>query len=145
MLIILEGLDKCGKSTFAQNFALCGAIVKHSTKEDDALSVLKNAAIMSGTQTVILDRSFLSEMCYGPVYRGEMRITPERFNIIKEILHETPHVLLYFSRPENEIRNFDKNDEFESDIEKLRLVEKRYKMYIAEFKRYFNIYEIQYK
>lgn len=144
MLIILEGVDKCGKSTFAQKFGP-DAIVKHSTKDDDALEVLKEYVPISEKQTVILDRSFLSEMCYGPVYRGEMNMTPAKLMQITRLLSKVPHILLYFSRPETEKRDFDPTDEFESDIEKLKLVEKCYKEYIARYKKRFNIYEIQYK
>ena len=146
MLIILEGLDKCGKTTFAQNFAVDGtAIIKHSTKEDDAVDVLAKYAPLANERTVILDRSFLSEMTYGPVYRGEMRITPAKLMKITKLLHSTPHIILYFSRPENENKQYDSTDEFEKDTEKLKLVEKRYKDYIARYKNRFNIYEIQYK
>ena len=144
MLIILEGLDKCGKSTFAQKFGP-SAIVKHSTKNDDAVEVLKKYAPIADEHTVILDRSFLSEMCYGPVYRGEMRITPAKLMKITKILNSTPHIILYFSRPADETKQYDSNDEFEKYIAKLELVEKRYKDYIARYKNRFNIYEIQYK
>lgn len=144
MLIILEGLDKCGKTTFAQKLGP-NVVIKHSTKDDDAVEVLKKYAPIAEEQVVVLDRSFLSEMCYGPVYRGEMRITPAKLMKITKILNKIPYVILYFSRPDNETKCYDKNDEFESDTEKLLLVEKRYKDYIARYKNRFNIYEIQYK
>lgn len=144
MLIILEGLDKCGKSTFAKKLGP-NIVIKHSTKEDDAVEVLKKYASIAIEHTVVLDRSFLSEMTYGPVYRGVMSITPAKLMKITKILNNTPHIILYFSRPANEIKDYDSNDEFERDIEKLMLVEKRYKDYIARYKNRFNIYEIQYK
>ena len=84
MLIILEGLDKCGKTTFANKLGP-NVVIKHSTKDDDALTILKKYAAIANEQTVVLDRSFLSEMTYGPVYRGEMRITPAKFMQIKKI------------------------------------------------------------
>jgi hypothetical protein len=74
-----------------------------------------------------------------------MRVTPAKFMQIKKILNKIPYVILYFSRPENESKEYDKTDEFEKDAEKLKLVEKRYKEYISRYKNTFNIYEIQYK
>lgn len=142
MLLILEGLDKCGKTTFANKFS--GAIIKHSTKEDDAVEVLQLAAKLSKDNLVILDRSFLSEICYGIVYRGEMTITPAKLMKITKLLNKTEHAILYFSRPENEAKEYEDN-EFERYPEKLQLVEKLYKQYIAQYKNRFNIYEIQYK
>lgn len=145
MLLILEGLDKCGKTTFAQRFTGIAEIT-HLTKDDDMVLTLQNAAKVANTgKLVILDRSFLSEMCYGPVYRGEMTITPAKMMRITKILRNTPHCILYFSRPKGSKKNYDLTDEFEKDSEKLELVELRYKQYIAQYKTRFNIYEIQYK
>lgn len=145
MLLILEGIDKCGKTTFAQKFKNC-ATIKHSTKLEDATAVLLDAVkrVKLG-EFVILDRSFLSEMCYGPVYRGEMRITPAKFMQICKALKGIDYCILYFSRPEGQHEEYDANDEFEKEPDKLAMVEARYKDYIARYKNRFNIYEIQYK
>lgn len=144
MLIILEGIDKCGKSTFAQKLGP-NAVIKHSTKDDDAIEVLKKYIPIANEQTVVLDRSFLSEMTYGPVYRGEMNITPAKLMKITKLVNSVPHIILYFSRPANEKHKYDINDEFEKEPEKLVLVEKKYKEWISRLKNRFNIYEIQYK
>ena len=145
MLIILEGIDKCGKSTFANKFLDVAEIV-HCNKHDDMLITLQNAArIASKGQLVIVDRNFLSEMCYGPVYRGKTQITPGKMQKIKKIMRSVPSMILYFSRPDDAVVQYDKNDEFEKDIEKLMLVKKRYEEYIAKYRNTFNIYEIQYK
>lgn len=144
MLLILEGIDKCGKTTFAEKFKNV-AVIKHSTKDDDSVEVLQKYAKMAEKKLVILDRSFLSEMCYGPVYRGEMNITPGKMKIIRKVLSKVPYAILYFSRPDSEIKEYDSNDEFEKDLEKLMLVKKRYKEYVSRYKKTFNIYEIQYK
>lgn len=142
--MILEGIDKCGKTTFANKFSDIAEII-HCDKNDDMVAVLKNAAMISANNLVILDRNFLSEMCYGPVYRGKSQITPAKIMQIKKILSNIEYVILYFSRPENELKQYDMNDEFEKDAEKLMLVKKRYEDYIAKYRNRFNIYEIQYK
>lgn len=144
MLFILEGLDKCGKTTFAQKLGP-NVTIKHCTKDDDMVAVLRKYAAIAEEQTVVLDRNFLSEMTYGPVYRGVSKITPARLMQIKKILSHVPHVILYFSRPENESAEYDESDEFESEPDKLKLVKKRYEDYINKYRNTFNIYEIQYK
>ena len=145
MLLILEGLDKCGKTTFANKFADIAEIT-HCDKNDDATTVLLNAVSVAETgKLVILDRSFLSEMCYGPVYRGEMRITPAKLMKITRALKQIDYCILYFSCPSYDKTKFDSKDEFEKDFDKLMMVKKRYEDHIARFKNRFNIYEIQYK
>lgn len=145
MLLILEGIDKCGKTTFANRFADVAEII-HCTKDDDMVLTLQNAAKVAATgKLVILDRNFLSEMCYGPVYRGTMQITPAKMMQIKRILSKISYAILYFSRPCDELKRYDMNDEFEQDSEKLMMVKKRYENYIARYKNRFNIYEIRYQ
>jgi thymidylate kinase len=144
MLLILEGIDKCGKTTFANKFAEIAEIV-HCTKDDDMFLVLQNAAKTAAGKLVILDRNFLSEMCYGPVYRGTSQITPVKLMRIRSILSKIDYAILYFSRPLDELKHYDMNDEFEKDAEKLMQVRKLYENYIAKYKNKFNIYEIQYK
>lgn len=144
MLVILEGLDKCGKTTFANRFAEHAEII-HSTKDDDPVIVLSNAVKLAASKLVILDRSFLSEMCYGPVYRGEMTITPAKMMKITKLLKSIEHCILYFSRPDGSKVEYDYLDEFEQFPDKLKLVEKRYRQYISMYKNRFNIYEVQYK
>ena len=157
MLVILEGLDKCGKTTFANRFAEHAEII-HSTKDDDPVIVLSNAVKLAASKLVILDRSFLSEMCYGPVYRGEMTIMPAKMMKITKLLKSIEHCILYFSRPDGSKVEYDYSDEFEQFPDKLKLVEtksvssfikkyveKRYKQYISMYKNRFNIYEVQYK
>ena len=145
MLLILEGLDKCGKTTFANKF-IDVAEIKHCDKNDDVTNVLLNAASTAKTgNLVILDRSFLSEMCYGPVYRGEMHVTSAKLMKITRALKQIDYCILYFSRPSYDKDEFDSKDEFEKDFDKLMMVKKSYEDYIARFKNRFNIYEIQYK
>lgn len=144
MLLILEGLDKCGKTTFANKFAKKARII-HSTKYDDSVKVLAQAVRMSQNgKLVILDRSFLSEMCYGPVYRNENKIKPAHIMKITKLLKLTDYCILYFSRPAGEIKAYDSSDEFECNVEKLQQVEKKYEHYIKHYANRFNIYRIQY-
>ena len=81
-------------------------------------------------------------MCYGPVFRGTMQITPVKMRKILHILKSVPYCILYFSRPAGEVKYYDTADEFERDPHKLELVEYRYKQYIAKYRNRLNIYEI---
>lgn len=92
VIIILEGCDKCGKSTQANEIKkylelethlpthiIHSRYVKGSTPEDaqnlsrrtyiDMFELMEDA--ISGKRNYILDRSYLDEAVYGPLYRGQ--------------------------------------------------------------------------
>ena len=87
-LIIVEGPDACGKTTFAQQLAdMLGGVYWHVTCTktlapamlDYQLNAVANAQanIMNG-QHVVLDRLWPSEYCYGPVLRPDQPIDTDR-------------------------------------------------------------------
>ena len=68
MIYILEGLDKSGKSNFASRFET--ATILHADKDTNCKIQLQKAIDLHlQGQDVILDRSFISDICYGTVYR----------------------------------------------------------------------------
>lgn len=68
-LIIVEGPDFTGKSTLATNIASRGHVYLHSSYES-LRSFRKNFTANLG-KPMVLDRSWVSEMIYGPVLRPE--------------------------------------------------------------------------
>jgi hypothetical protein len=81
-LIIVEGVDGSGKSTFTQSLSLltpdgtrnmhCGPIRKHPLEE----YVIPLVRYRPREDWVICDRWQVGEMVYGPLYRGESKISP---------------------------------------------------------------------
>jgi thymidylate kinase len=109
-MIILEGPDKCGKSTFLKNLAIPEIefannlipqtpIAIHSTADDDSREVLEKAiALEDMGYEVYLDRCWISEVIYGKVYRNtDFDATEE--SAILELLKSRNVVVLYFNRP----------------------------------------------
>lgn len=79
-IIILEGADASGKTTLAKTIIASNGGEKHcsyyhSGIEPDLWSLAKNfiiaAVAESNHKLVILDRSWISECCYGPIFRNE--------------------------------------------------------------------------
>ena len=143
MLIILEGLDKSGKTTFAQRFG-SDAIYYHSDAETDTMKMFRQAykASLREDKPVILDRSFMSEIAYGTAYRNDVKLTQEEYEIIVERLIAIPHIILYFKRPISKCK-FEDN-EFESDTSKLSYTAYIYSQLISDLKDKLNIYEVKY-
>lgn len=160
MLYIVEGIDKCGKSTFIDKQAIthhCEGIdefmhlAKHlesgyrvavhfSSNDITPLESLKMCCAFSHICDIFMDRSWISDMVYGPVYRGEIRLEPRDEQYIIGMLQETPHIIYYFDKP---IGKADLTDKFEKDLEKMQLVKTRYKQIIGRYKKSLNIYHVE--
>jgi thymidylate kinase len=76
-LILIEGCDGAGKTTLAQTIAtIRGAKVRHSPITPPGIDLLSwYHDILSQPGPLILDRCFLSEPVYGPLYRARSRLT----------------------------------------------------------------------
>lgn len=160
MLYIIEGPDKCGKSTFIkrndidiwcegiEEFQQIVSTLAHFSKiavhfgadDKDPVESLKTCAAMSQICDVYMDRSWISEMVYGVVYRGEMNITPKNEKHILGLLKETPHIIYYFDTP---IATPDPKDFFEKDYTKMQMVKLRYGQIMTKYNDDLNIYKIR--
>ncbi|MFE9424304.1 hypothetical protein ACFYNO_15200 [Kitasatospora sp. NPDC006697] len=75
--LVLEGPDGVGKSTLAERLSKeYDFTVVHSPQTPDHLDLTSRyRTILDGTGRIIFDRCFISELVYGPLYRGRSRIT----------------------------------------------------------------------
>ena len=160
MLYIIEGPDKCGKSTFIkrndidiwcegiEDFQQKISTLTHFSKiavhfdanDKDPVRSLGLCIQTAMIHDVYMDRSWISEMVYGVVYRGEMNIKPIDEGYILWLLQKHPHIIYYFDKP---IAETDNKDIFEKDAEKMELVKVRYNQIIARYKHTLNIYEME--
>lgn len=160
MLYIIEGPDKCGKSTFIERnnidifcegideFIRNSKYIDSNTKiavhfgadDKNPVESLKICAAMSQICDVFMDRSWISEMVYGVVYRGEMNIAPKDEKYILGLLKETPHIIYYFDTP---IVAADPKDFFEKDYTKMQSVKLRYGQIMTKYNDALNIYKVQ--
>lgn len=159
MLYIIEGLDKCGKSTFidkheithrceglddfvevCRNTEGTDNVVVHFDKTDtDPVESLKCCAAMSTYCNVFMDRCWMSEIAYGNVFRNGPRIKPVHELEILRCLSNTPHMIFYFSK---RIAALDYTDEYE-DITAVESLKKQYEDMISTYARYLNIYRVE--
>jgi thymidylate kinase len=87
MFIVLEGCDKCGKTTLANKLSrrLGIEIVKFSAPTGDPYVEYMDFLLRRGTPA-ILDRFYLGELVYGPIKRGEARLSTWQRRNIEELL-----------------------------------------------------------
>lgn len=78
-LIVLDGCDGTGKTTLAQAISRRhGHMVIHSGRTPDGTDIhARYRQILAEPGPAVLDRSFISELVYGPLYHGRSRLTPE--------------------------------------------------------------------
>ncbi|MFE2037297.1 hypothetical protein ACFXBB_29410 [Streptomyces scopuliridis] len=75
--LVIEGCDGVGKSTLAVRLAdRFGFTVVHSPRTPDHLDLASRyRLVLDEPGRLLLDRCFLSEMVYGPLYRGRSRLS----------------------------------------------------------------------
>jgi gluconate kinase len=76
-LIMLEGCDGVGKTTLAEELAAHhGYTIIHADRTPDGMDLFaKYNAILARAGPLVLDRSFPSELVYGPLDHGRSRLT----------------------------------------------------------------------
>lgn len=94
MLIIIEGPDLAGKSTFASY--LPNAI--HFT-QNDAHYMYEAELERAKTDLVVLDRCWISEKVYGPIKRQQCTYTDEEYDMLCDKLKVIPHSIFYVTSP----------------------------------------------
>lgn len=94
MLIIIEGPDLAGKSTFASY--LPNAI--HFT-QNDAHYMYEAELERAKTDLVVLDRCWISEKVYGPIKRQQCTYTDEEYDMLCNKLKAIPHTIFYVMCP----------------------------------------------
>lgn len=103
-IIILEGIDGSGKSTLATRIAERWpgkSTVIHrgpiqTTAEEELVKPLLN---LEPDELLIADRWHLSELIYGPLYRGASRIDRRMLRRIEEVLYEQDAVRVVLQPP----------------------------------------------
>lgn len=144
MVIVIEGENKCGKSTLARHIVSLGfKYIKVSQpgpqgafKEySDILKTLEKGG------DYVLDRFYVGEQVYGPIYRGSSSLTGEQIIEIERRLSKINTVLVYcYDSEKNIAKRFIKDGEEFADVSKigkaLELFEKEIKRSILPVYRH---------
>lgn len=105
VLIVLEGPDWSGKSTIAEELAnKHGFAVWHKGPIEDEVSVEYVQPIIRFSHNtmprrVVCDRWHLGEMIYGPILRGESKVSLQQAEMIDQLILNAGGILVYVDQP----------------------------------------------
>lgn len=105
MIIIIEGADGAGKTTLAEKIkAQTGYMMLHRTQpkneEDKKRMMDEYIQVIKAGKNCILDRSWYSEMVYGPVMRDASTITYPQMYELERLLAKNGALVIYCTAPE---------------------------------------------
>ncbi|MER6383657.1 hypothetical protein [Streptomyces sp. NPDC001250] len=97
--IVIEGCDGARKSTLATRLAReHGFTVIHCPRTPDSVSLLQRyLGVLTRPGRLVLDRSFISELAYGPLYRGRSRITWDEARTLAKAVVNRDGVFLHLT------------------------------------------------
>lgn len=100
MIIILEGPDGSGKTTLAEKLhKQTGYMLLHrtqpKTEEDKKRMMEEYVQVIKAGKNCILDRSWYSEMVYGPVMRDEAIISYPQMYQLERLLAKHGAIIIY--------------------------------------------------
>jgi len=114
-MIIIEGLDGVGKTTLVDYFVNMGMKKYHFDYDVQNMDLFTKymRVLDEKTDILVLDRSFISEMVYGPVLRNNCKLTIEQYIELLKLYREKGTTIIYLTAPKEvllERRSNDLND-----------------------------------
>jgi predicted ATPase len=128
-LIVLEGCDGAGKTTMADALAAHhGYAIVHATRTPEGIDlVAKYSAILARPGPLVLDRSFVSELVYGPLERGRSRLTISDAAHLAAAVAERGGILVHLTgQPEEIVTRLLARDGHAPGLERIRALTAAY-------------------
>lgn len=145
--VVLEGVDKVGKTMVAGELKKMGYSVIHSSYNSNHENISQHyqTLISTALPPVVFDRIFISEITYGCVMRKHSRLSDREFKKLLQLLSEKSCVVLYFKEEKDIIRkrlllSSDNSSELLNCLDKLFL---EYDKCMEKISNYLPVYEIR--
>lgn len=100
-MIIVEGIDGVGKTTLVDYIVEQGLEKHHFDYDEKNMDLYKKymRVLNSSNLNKVLDRSFISEMVYGPVIRGKSKLELEQFKRLLLEYKKSRTSIIYLTAP----------------------------------------------
>lgn len=145
MFIIIEGPDGAGKTTLAKQLLRSHPNSKYlhfsyPANEQEAQNywrVYAKALLQAdSTKVTILDRSWYSDMVYGPIMRGKLVMVPETVDILEQLLIKNGGgFVIYCTADVNTLwkRCQERGENYIKTIDKLRDIANKYEEVLSNY------------
>jgi len=119
--VVLEGVDKVGKTTVARELKKLGYAILHSPYNSQHVDTRTHYEdmIREASPPVVFDRTFISEITYGRAVRGSSRLSQDEFLSLIKQLSEKNCIVLYLKESQEVI---EERLNASSDEDKTRLM-----------------------
>lgn len=111
--IIIEGVDKTGKTTLANELSrIFGMPIKKFSAPKDGRAFESYADFLLNEKTPhIIDRCYMSELAYGPVVRGTSQVSPLQKQLLETAIEGSVICLYCYDTEEAIAGRFDTDKE----------------------------------
>ena len=98
-MLIVEGMDGVGKTTLVDYFVSNGMKKYHFDYDVKNMDLMTKymRILKEDTGSLVLDRSFISEMVYGPVLRGKSKIDLEEYTKLLMAYKQVDTSIIYLT------------------------------------------------
>jgi len=145
-MIIIEGLDGVGKTTLVNYFVTEGMKKHHFDYDVNNMDLFSKymRILQEENLNLVLDRSFISEMVYGPVLREKSKLALEQYKQLLLAYKENGASIIYLNAPQEvllERRKAEPKD-FEMILNHYDELHNQYNAIIDYSKEYINVMTI---
>lgn len=145
--IVLEGIDKVGKSFIADKLEKNGYLVQHcnyNPNHTDIHSYYEDI-IKNAERPIVFDRFFLSELVYGQILRGGTRINKfEQQNLLK-LMAEKGFIILHLKDDSQTLQNRLNDKEHSKVLENFTELINEYEKVMTEAKTFVKVLTVNTK
>lgn len=142
-MIIVEGIDGVGKSTFIEQLSLYGYRRHHFNFDEKNMNLfLKYSSVLEkSNEKTALDRSFISEMVYGPIIRGRSKLTDSEYIKLLKLYGSKGFQLFYLHATEECLleRRKDNIEDYKIILQYYELLVLQYQMVIKIANDYLDV------
>lgn len=117
-MLILEGIDGVGKTTVVDCLEKLGMKKYHFDYDEKNTDLVSKylRVINQDTKNIVLDRSFISEMVYGPVIRSHCKLSIEEYKQLLKAYKKIGAKIIYLTAPKEILIERRKDDSTDSKI-----------------------------
>lgn len=114
-MLIIEGIDGVGKTTLVEYLQSYGMKKYHFDYDSKNMDLFTKymKVLLEDNSELVLDRSFISEMVYGPVIRNKCKLSIEDYTKLLIAYKNTGTKIIYLTAPKDVLlkrRNDEKSD-----------------------------------